>query len=57
MDDQAILRVHGEEVTLPTVMGTEAERGVDITRLRKQTGLITVDPGYGNTGACRSAIR
>jgi citrate synthase len=46
----------GKTVTLPVVEGSEAERAVDITQLRSQTGLITFDPGFGNTGACKSAI-
>ena len=46
----------GKTVTLPVVEGSERERGIDITQLRNQTGLITFDPGFGNTGACKSAI-
>jgi citrate synthase len=38
------------------VVGTENERGVDITSMRDASGYITVDSGYANTGACRSAI-
>jgi citrate synthase len=41
---------------LPLLRGTEDEVAADITKLRSSTGLITFDPGYGNTGACRSAI-
>ncbi len=41
---------------LPVYQGTENERAVDITRLRRDAGLITLDPGYVNTGACESAI-
>jgi citrate synthase len=43
-------------VTLPVVRGTEDEVAVDIEKLRAATGMITLDPGYGNTGACKSAI-
>ncbi|MBP7275512.1 MAG: citrate synthase [Kiritimatiellae bacterium] len=43
-------------LSMPIHTGTEGERAVDISSLRKQTGLITLDPGYVNTGACRSAI-
>lgn len=46
----------GRQVTLPIIEGTEGERAVDISTLRAQTGLITLDPGYGNTGSCKSAI-
>ena len=41
---------------LPVVAGTEGEVGIDIADLRSQTKAITLDPGYGNTGACLSAI-
>jgi citrate synthase len=52
----ALLR-HGEhEVELPVVRGSEDELGVDIAKLRAQTGLITLDNGFVNTGSCESAI-
>ncbi len=40
----------------PVSIGTEDEHGIDITKLRAQTGYITLDPGFGNTGSCESAI-
>ena len=40
----------------PLVEGSEGELGIDITQLRSKTGLITLDPSYGNTGACTSSI-
>jgi citrate synthase len=43
-------------VALPLVRGSEGEVAVDISTLRSKTGAITLDPGFGNTGACRSAI-
>jgi len=46
----------GQEFEQPTVVGSEGEKAIDITRLRAETATITLDPGYGNTGACRSAI-
>src|SRR5689334_3447601 len=46
----------GKEFTYPVVTGTENERGIDIAKLRADTGMITLDPGYGNTGSCQSAI-
>ncbi|MEX0703871.1 MAG: citrate synthase [Planctomycetales bacterium] len=46
----------GQEQELPLVEGSEGERGVDITALRKETGLVALDPGYGNTGSCESRI-
>jgi citrate synthase len=52
----ATLTLDGKSVTLPVVRGTEDEVAVDIEKLRAQTGIITMDPGYGNTGACKSAI-
>jgi len=52
----ATLQYDGRSFTLPVVEGSEGERAVDITRLRQDSGLITLDSGYGNTGACRSAI-
>ena len=52
----ASLRVGDREVELPIVEGTEGDSALDIGSLRADTGLITLDPGYGNTGACTSAI-
>ncbi len=46
----------GKHYELPLVVGTENERAIDITNLRASTGLITLDSGYANTGACTSAI-
>jgi citrate synthase len=52
----ARLEVGGKTIDLPVTVGTEGEVGIDILKLRSQTGAITLDPGYGNTGSCRSAI-
>ncbi|HET8586997.1 MAG TPA: citrate synthase [Candidatus Limnocylindria bacterium] len=52
----ASLQHDGAGSELPVITGTEGESALDIGRLRGQTGLITYDPGYGNTGACTSAI-
>jgi citrate synthase len=46
----------GKEYALPIIEGTENERAIDVRNLRKDTGLITYDDGYGNTGSCSSAI-
>ncbi len=54
--DKAILSVKGQEVELPLVVGTEKEVGIDISKLRGATGVVTLDPGYKNTGATESAI-
>ena len=56
MSKTAQLNVDGQTIELPIVEGSEGERGIDIGRLRGQTGLITLDPGYANSGSCRSAI-
>jgi citrate synthase len=52
----AKLSVEGREIELPMVEGSEGEKAVDIGALRKETGIITLDPGYGNTGSCTSDI-
>jgi citrate synthase len=53
---KAKLLYSGKEFELPIVEGSEGERGLVIGDLRKDTGLITLDPGYGNTGSCQSSI-
>ncbi len=52
----ARLECDGQTIELPTVVGTEGERGIDIAKLRAQSGLITLDEGYVNTGSTTSAI-
>ena len=52
----AKLVLDGKEFEFPTTVGSEGEVGIDIAKLRDRTGAITLDDGYGNTGACRSAI-
>jgi len=54
--DVASLTYGDRSVDLPLVHGTEDEVAADISKLRGDTGLITLDVGYGNTGATRSAI-
>jgi citrate synthase len=56
MSEMAKLIVRGKEVELPVVEGTEHEVAVDISKLRTQTGVITLDEGYVNTGSCTSSI-
>jgi citrate synthase len=56
MPDPAILQLGDQRIELPVVVGTEREHAIDIRQLRAKTGCITFDPGYGNTGSCRSAI-
>jgi citrate synthase len=52
----AKLSYNGSTTDLEVVAGTEGELGIDIGKLRDKTGLITLDPGYGNTGATKSEI-
>ncbi len=52
----AKLELDGKQYELPTMMGTEGERAIDISSLRSKTGYITLDDGYGNTGSCVSDI-
>jgi citrate synthase len=54
--ESATLQHDGKTLSLPVIKGSEGEVGIDITQLRNKTGMITLDPGFGNTGACRSAI-
>jgi citrate synthase len=57
MSDKATLEINGEKYELPLVVGSENEVAIDIQTLRNATGgLITLDPGYKNTGSCESAI-
>jgi len=56
MTQNASLSYDGKDYELPTVVGTEAETAVDIAQLRAKSGLITLDSGYANTGACMSKI-
>lgn len=56
MSNIAELKLDGKSYSLPVVEGSEHERAVDIAALRNQTGYITLDDGYGNTGSCQSAV-
>ena len=57
MSDKAILEYNGEKYEFPVIKGTEEELAIDIKSLRSASkGLITIDPGYKNTGSCESAI-
>jgi citrate synthase len=56
MTEFAELKLDGKTFKLPTVVGTEQERALDVSALRNETGYITLDDGYGNTGSCRSKI-
>ena len=52
----AKLLFDGKEIDLPVKVGSEGEIGVEISKLRDATGVITLDPSFANTGACESAI-
>ncbi len=54
--EYAKLIIDGKTYEFPIIVGTEGERAIDISTLRKETGLITFDPGYANTGSCKSSI-
>jgi citrate synthase len=56
MDDYVELKYKGEVRRLPVIIGSEGEKAVDISRLRQETGFVTLDPGYANTGSCKSSI-
>jgi citrate synthase len=52
----AKLHLDGKVYDFPVIVGSEGEVGIDVQTLRGQTGAITYDPGFGSTGACKSAI-
>jgi citrate synthase len=56
MEDKVKLIFEGKTYELPIVTGSEGEKAIDISSLRQMTGLITLDPGYANTGSCTSSI-
>ncbi len=56
MTDIAKLQVDGKSVELPIIVGSEGEQAIDVSKLRAETGYITLDQGYGNTGSCKSDI-
>lgn len=56
MNKEAKLELDGKAYTLPTFVGSEGEKAVDVSSLRADTGYITLDDGYGNTGSCVSNI-
>ncbi len=54
--DTAKLTSGNHQLELPVSVGSEGEVAIGIKKLRAETGMITLDPGYGNTGSCESAI-
>ena len=55
-DNIAELKINGSTYELPVVEGSEEEKAVDISKLRGQSGYITIDPGFKNTGSTTSSI-
>ncbi|MNK00967.1 Citrate synthase 1 [compost metagenome] len=56
MSNTAILEIDGKKYEFPIIVGTENEVAIDIDKLRGETGAITIDPGYKNSGSCKSEI-
>lgn len=56
MDKTAKISYDNKSIDLPFITGTENERAIDISNLRDATKIVTLDPGYGNTGSCKSEI-
>ena len=56
MKKLAKLTLDGKSFDLPVITGSEGEMAIDISRLRQETGLVTLDPGFANTGSCKSSI-
>ncbi len=56
MEETAKIIIDGKTYELPIILGSEGEKAVDISKLRQETGFVTLDPGYANTGSCTSSI-
>ena len=56
MSDTASFYFEGKEIKLPVITGSENEKAIDISRLRAETGLVTIDKGFKNTGSTTSKI-
>lgn len=56
MTEYVKMEFEGKIYEFPVITGTEGEKAIDIADLRKKTGLITLDPGFVNTGSCESQI-
>ena len=56
MSESASLHFEGKEISLPIITGSENEKSIDISKLRGETGLITLDKGFKNTGSTTSNI-
>ena len=56
MSNDALIKLDGKEYPYPVIIGSEGEKAIDARNLRKDTGYILYDQGYGNTGSCESSI-
>ena len=56
MNKKVEISFQNEKIELPVITGSENEQAVDISKLRSQTGLITLDRGFKNTGSTSSSI-
>lgn len=56
MSKEALLKIDDTELKLPIIVGSENEKAIDVRALRSETGYITYDEGFGNTGSCQSEI-
>jgi citrate synthase len=56
MSEKAVLTFGEKKIELPTLVATDGEVAIDISKLRDQLGMITYDPGLGNTAACQSTV-
>jgi citrate synthase len=56
MSKIAVLELEGKKYEFPVIVGSENEVAIDINKLRDLTGAITIDPGYKNSGSCKSEI-
>ena len=56
MSDSVKILVGDKSYVFPVVKGSKNERAININSLRAETGLITIDPGYKNSGSCLSEI-
>ena len=56
MEETARILIDGKAFELPIITGSEGEKAIDIGKLREETGLVTLDPGFVNTAHCQSAV-
>ena len=56
MPTNAVIKLEDKELNYPIMIGSEGEKAIDLRSLRSDTGYITYDEGYGNTGSCESSI-